>query len=335
MKSAVTVILLLLLSCTAVAHHSRAAYDSDVLTIVEGELIEVRWRNPHIVFTLRVTNDDGSTTDWRMEAGSIYKLGRAGLSKDMFGDGAKVKVSGHLSKTEQRDFLAMTMLFNGDTEILTMPYAEPYWTDDRLGDQAAWTSDEERLAAVEASDAGIFQVWSQPRDGGNTKTYLPFKAAAIAARDEWDMVDNPHTRCEQPGMPRIMTNPHPFEFLDHGDTIVFLGEEFDMLRTVYLDGASAADQVEPNNMGVSRGHWEDRTLVIRTDRINWPYFDSIGTPQSEAVEIEERYTLSKDGRRLDYEYIISDPETINGSAVIEGYWLALGEVVEPFECLVY
>ena len=40
-------------------------------------------------------------------------------------------------------------------------------------------------------------------------------------------------------------------------------------------------------------------------------------------------------RRLDYTFIIADPETISGSAEIEGYWLALGEVVEPFECLVY
>ncbi|MGI9271877.1 MAG: DUF6152 family protein [Woeseiaceae bacterium] len=334
MRSAVTVFLVLLLSNTSSAHHSRAAYNSDVLTIIEGELVDVRWRNPHIVFHLRVTADDGSTSDWRMEAGSIYMLQRAGLTKSMFANGEHVKVSGHLSKSEQRDFLAMTMLFGGDYEIMTMPYAEPYWTDDRAGTRTDWTSDADRLAS-HSNDAGLFTVWSVPQNGGRTFTQLPFKASAVAARADWNMVDNPLTRCEQPGLPRIMTNPHPFQFVDHGDSIVILGEEFDMRRIVYMNSASTPSDAEPSNLGFSRGQWQDRTLVVRTDRINWPYFDAIGTPQSDGVKVEERFTLVDDDQRLDYEFIITDPKTINGKAVIKGYWLALGEPVEPFECLVY
>jgi hypothetical protein len=249
----------------------------------------------------------------------------------MFTSGNRVKVAGYLSKTEQRDFLATNMLFGGGKEILTMPNVDPYWTDDRLGAQDAWQSDDERLAQTEPSQGGIFQVWSIPRSGGRTST-LPFRQSAIAARANWDMVDNPMTRCEQPGMPRIMANPHPFEFIDTGDHIVFLGEEFDMVRTLYLDAATSAGAAIPSNMGYSVAHWEDGTLVIHTSKINWPYFDGIGTPQSDAVEVVEHYTLSEDQRRLDYVITTTDPSILTGPAIYEGYWLALGEKVEPFDC---
>jgi len=328
------ILLLMLLPATAISHHSRAAYDSNNVTIVEGGLVDVRWRNPHIVFTLRVTGEDGSVALWRMEAGSIYMLKRAGLCETPFKTGARVKVAGYLSKSEARDFLANSMLFADGKEILTMPNAEPYWTDDRFGAQDQWVSDTERLRSVSAPRQDIFQVWSIPRSGGRISK-LPFTKAAIAARAQWDMIDNPLTRCEQPGLPRIMTNPHPFEFIDEGNTIVLLGEEFDMVRTIHLDASATPETVTPSNLGYSVAHWDGNSLVVETTHINWPYFDGIGTPQSEAVTMLERYTPSDNHDRLDFHYTITDPATFSRPATYEGYWLALGESVEKYECVVY
>ncbi len=88
-------------------------------------------------------------------------------------------------------------------------------------------------------------------------------------------------------------------------------------------------------MGYSIGRWEDDTLVVTTTNVNWPYFDNIGTPQSEAVHIVERFALSADQARLDYELTVTDPMTFTEPAAYERYWLALGESVQPFDCQVY
>ena len=73
------------------------------------------------------------------------------------------------------------------------------------------------------------------------------------------------------------------------------------------------------------GNWDDDALVIRTNRINWPYFDNIGTKQSNVVEVVERFSLTEDQSRLNLEMTITDPFTFTEAAVVEGYWLALGE----------
>ena len=97
MKTTLIALAILTLPSIAQAHHPRAAYDTDVVTVVEGNLVDVRWRNRHIVFTLSVTGKDGGLEEWRMEAGSIYMLGRGGLSEASFRTGPLVRVAGHLS----------------------------------------------------------------------------------------------------------------------------------------------------------------------------------------------------------------------------------------------
>ena len=75
--------------------------------------------------------------------------------------------------------------------------------------------------------------------------------------------------------------------------------------------------------------------MVTTTRINWPYFDNIGSPQSEAVEIVEQFTVSEDQTRLDYQFAVTDPATFAEPAVYERYWLALGETIEHYDCQVY
>jgi hypothetical protein len=334
MKFALTILVLLTLPSMAFPHHSRAAYDADTVTVIEGDLVDVRWRNPHIVFTLRVTDANGIESTWRMEAGSIYMLRRGGLTEESFRTGQRVRVAGHLSKTTDRDFLSNSILFPDGREVMAMPGAEAHWSDESLGGRDFWEADIDRLEESVADGRGIFQVWSVPQHTSDTST-LPFTQAAIAARAKWDMIDNPLTRCEQPGLPRIMLNPHPFQFIDNGETITVLGEEFDMVRTIHLNSALDPETQPPSNLGYSIGRWNAGTLEVRTTRINWPYFDSIGTPQSEVVEIHETFSISEDQRQLTYHITVVDPVTMTDPAEIERVWLALDETVEPFDCEVF
>ena len=320
---------LLVLPGIGSAHHSRA-YFPDTFTEVQGELVSVDWRNPHIVFTLR----DDQQQMWRMEAGSIYMLLRSGVTEEMFGVGDRVLVAGHESSRTARDFLATNMLFADGREALVMPTAEARWNDERIGGRDQWAVDSARLAAVANEAKGLFQVWSIPQRGGGSR-HTPFTEAAIAGRASFNPIDNFATRCEQPGMPRIMLNPHPFEFIDEGDSIRVLGEEYDMVRVIHIDDATDPQTQPTDSMGYSVGNWDGGTLVVETSRIAWPYFDGSGTPQSEDVSIVERFTISDDNSRLDYHITVTDPFTFTEPAIITRYWLALGETVEPFDCRVY
>ena len=73
-------------------------------------------------------------------------------------------------------------------------------------------------------------------------------------------------------------------------------------------------------------------MVVETTALNWPYYDTIGTPLSSEVRITERFTLSEDQSALTYRQVVTDPATFTEPAVHESQHLALGESIEPFVC---
>ena len=62
----------------SLAHHSDALYSQAVIQ-VEGEVVSVKWRNPHVTWTLKAVNDAGRNELWVMEAPSTYSMKRAGV----------------------------------------------------------------------------------------------------------------------------------------------------------------------------------------------------------------------------------------------------------------
>ena len=89
----------------------------------------------------------------------------------------------------------------------------------------------------------------------------------------------------------------------------------------------------PSPLGNSTGRWDGSTLVVTTTGVNWPHFDTVGIPLSEAVEIAERFTPSEDGSRLDYRMTVTDPATFSESVELEKYWLWIPDIeVGRYEC---
>ena len=73
----------MMLPAVVSAHHSFGLY-SDQITEVNGELVSVDWRNPHIYFTVRSTNDEGEEERWTLEAGALYSVERRGITQALF-----------------------------------------------------------------------------------------------------------------------------------------------------------------------------------------------------------------------------------------------------------
>ena len=61
------VLIFSVLPAVAGAHHSRAEFSDDVLEI-EGDTVEVGWRNPHPVITVESVDDTGLHKRWMVES---------------------------------------------------------------------------------------------------------------------------------------------------------------------------------------------------------------------------------------------------------------------------
>jgi hypothetical protein len=136
-------------------------------------------------------------------------------------------------------------------------------------------------------------------------------------------------------MPSLMNNPQPIEFVDQGETILLRLEEWDGRRTIHMTVDAIPENLTPSLYGYSIGRWEGSTLVVESAGFSDPNFDDHGTPQSAAASMVERFTISEDETRLDYEVIHYDPLIFTGPARLTGQWAwTPGEEVKDYNCFV-
>ena len=310
------------------AHHSLAVYSNERIELA-GEIAAISWLNPHVILELRTTGTNGEQT-WRMEGGSVTTLQRAGVTRELVRLGDRVRVAGFPSRREPFMLALTNVLLPDGREVQFLTGAPAHFTG-----ADGMVRGAERAVDAQRENRGIFRVWSVPIPnpaGAAALRDLTFTPQAVAARASFDLLDNFATRCEPEGMPRIMFNPHPFEFVDRGDTIVLRAELYDTERTIHMDRAVAPADEPHSRLGFSIGRWDGDSLVVTTTRVDWPFFDNAGTPQSSAVEIVERYSLSDDQARLSFRVTVTDPATFTVPAVIEGHWLALGHTIDRYDC---
>ena len=321
-------------------HHSVSAiFDTTTVVEAEGRITDLSWRNPHVQFQLEGTDESGSVRVWNVEMTSLTNLRRDGISGQLVNVGDRVRVAGNPGRRDSSLIYLENLMVADGEEVVLEPRGEPRWANEFLG-----------LAGPigpgdpSAPELGIFRVWSTPRDQGlllpedvnpNFDFDLyPLTPAARASVDTFDPVeDNPILNCVSKGMPTIMEQPYPMQFLRQGDDIVLHMEEFDTLRMIHMD-PNASDEGEPTSkLGFSTGRWENNTLVVRTTRSDWPWFDVVGIPQTLDSEMVERFTLSEDGSRLDYSLTVTDPANFTEPVTVSKFWVWYPEMtVEPFQC---
>ena len=324
---------LLLLPPIAAGHHSVAEYDRNNIVELEGEIVSVHWRNPHVGFTMAVVTADGSIQTWGLEAQDLNSQNRRGVPQDILQVGASVRAAGYPS-TQRQGFMFMSNILLPDgRELVTEGGGQPRWSQNFIGGGGV-VLDPDR-DSVERAD-GIFRVWMRRMPPGRFPRPLPLTSSSEAARAEWDaLTDDAMMRCIAPGMPFAMLGrgPHPIDFTQRDGDIVIRAEYFDIVRVVHMNPAEDADP-PASQLGYSTGQWDDDSLVVRTTRIDWPSFDRTGVPQSARSEILERFTVSEDGTELSYHITVEDPETFTEPVTARWTWEWHQELeVEPYECV--
>ncbi len=333
------IVLLLTLAVSAQAHHSQTEFDRSTIIEMEGEIVAAYWRNPHVNFTLKTFDENGNEEIWEMETAAWNYLSRIGIPKDAIEVGDIVRVAVFQSTKRPRQLSLNNVLLESGIEIVFngdgfSGNGQSRWSDRFYGIEGGEAAIQP-IAAASTADLGLFQVWAiaggrrVPLDGD-----LPLTEQARAAQAAWDPItQDPLLRCMSPGMPPTMGNPYPMQFSEQGGNIILALEEFDNVRTIHM--SADAEPGEPSSLGHSMGRWQDGSLWVETDNINYPYFNRVGVAQSTEVTTSERFTLSDDGLRLDYELSITDPNTFTEPVTWGTYYVAgSGEVIKPYECTV-
>jgi hypothetical protein len=317
------------------AHHSlNSFFDLTTPIVIEGTLTSVRWANPHVAFKLERIGADGEIEVWDVPSGGPTLLRRVGVTADTFAVGDRVTISGYPSKIRDTEMVGVIVSVPDGRDLPMFASLAA-----RFGHEIRASGDHisaDTAAAGEREAAGIFRVWTFGNGPSRSAPEPVFTDAALSGRAAYDpLTDDPALSCIARGMPFAMDNRFPMEFTERGDTIVLRLEMWDNVRTIHMAEDAASQLREASPLGYSVGRWEGDTLVVTTTDIDWLYFDERGTRQSRAIEVEERFTLSEDEARLDYEIVATDPETFREPAVRYGYWVWVpGEEIQTYGCTV-
>ena len=146
--------------------------------------------------------------------------------------------------------------------------------------------------------AGVWElVFSPPRGGGGPPeqpALTPEYTAKLKAYQAAGHQDNPTANCLPPGMPQIMNQPYPIEFLMTPGKITLVIEAYSQTRRIFTDGRKHPDDPDPTFNGHSIGHWEGDTLIVDSVAFSTdtPMAQSWGVRHSDKMRIEERFRLT-------------------------------------------
>ncbi len=315
------------------AHHAVTGFfDPQENVEIEGVVTNIRWRNPHTEFIVEVEGQSGQIEEWRVETGALGVLQSRGLYREFLRVGDEIRVLGNASVRGLQEIFANNVLLSDGKEVLLTIMSRPHFSLQEDGELLESIYDEELIQAARENADGIFRVWStnleeRPASGSRmfNGDYLLLPEAA-ARRAEWDSGNVELLGCTEWSMPRLMSNPGPFEFVSQDDSILMRFWEDDSVREVFMTQDQSTAPDEHSMMGYSTGRWEGATLVVETTNMRDEILDSFGTPHTSDIHIVERFTPSDDGSRLDYSILITDPGSFPEPFEVERYWIWRPEI---------
>jgi hypothetical protein len=139
-----------------------------------------------------------------------------------------------------------------------------------------------------ASGAG-----APPEQPAFTPDYAAKLATYKAEAAKGDHEDNLSANCLPPGMPGVMNQPYPVEFLVTPGKLTVVIEAYSQMRRIFTDGRKHPDDPDLTFNGHSIGRWEGDTLVI--DTVGFTADTPLGNggmQHSDKMRIEERMRVT-------------------------------------------
>ncbi len=324
---------LLVFPVVALAHHSVAGFfDPDQQVEIEGVVTDVRWRNPHVMFEVDVSDSSGDLTNWTVESGDLGIFRARGLDREFLRVGDFVKIRGDASIRGRSETFARNLLLSDGKEVLLTISSRNYFSlqEDSQLIESIYSAELEQAARRDAD--GIFRVWSVDFDGRPASAYVlfdgnyPLTAEAEVARLQWDPSEGNLLGCTAESMPHLMQSPLPIEFVQHGDDILLRQEQNDVERLIHMSSDRESAPRVDSPFGYSTGNWDGESLIVETTNIEAAILEGRGTPHSSSIHLLERFTPTSDGSQLDYRVTVTDPISFTEPFDKERYWIWRPEI---------
>jgi hypothetical protein len=162
---------------------------------------------------------------------------------------------------------------------------------------------------------GVWEIAPGGGGGGRGRGALQGPAltpAAAAKRKELQSLgreDNQTANCVPPGMPGIMGQPYPMEFLLTPGKVTIVIEAYTQVRHIYTDGRALPDDPDLKFHGTSVGRWEGDALVVDTIGFSPLTELAANVPHGDKMRIRERFTLTGPDT-MGVETTVTDPDVL-------------------------
>jgi hypothetical protein len=168
-----------------------------------------------------------------------------------------------------------------------IPRADGYAELERLPDwSGVWNPDWSLLFAA----GGGRQAQAQPKFTPDAQAKLD---AFRKRQEEEGVSQDAQIRCIPPGMPGIMRQPYPIEFIFSPGRVTMFAETYSQARRIYTDGRALPDDPDFLFNGTSIGRWDGDALIVETVGFS-PLINYVaGVPHGDKMHIEERIWLEK------------------------------------------
>ena len=305
---------LLVLTNNAVAHHSFAAtFKDDEDNTVEGIVTDFRFRNPHVIVFLDVTDEQGEVTNWMAEGSAATGWRRSGWTNDSLQEGEMLRITGSatIDGSPMVSIDELVLLDPASREVIALLSSNEDPVISRARGNESRSTENPRAAAVieayslpaylpsgEPNFTGVTQQGrgADPRTGGTgigpsvNDSMPPYNDVGLQAEADWKVENDPQVFCETPGVVRQAGyTPYGIEINQYPDHVTLKYEEYGVRRAIFFDDELPKPGIR-THLGDSVARYEGDNLVIETVNLLPNASAHIGRPISEQARVTERYS---------------------------------------------
>lgn len=177
------------------------------------------------------------------------------------------------------------------------------------------------LGGMWESERFFFQIENPP--------LLPDAQAKVdgyrAAMKSGKILSTAWTSCRPGAVSAMVMAMNSIMVLQSPSEVTLLFEEPRLVRRIRMGGTHPRG-LAPSYLGDSIGHWEGNTLVVDTIGYNGEFeLDAFALPTSPKLHTVERLTKSADGKRVDVQVTIIDPEYYSRPFTASRGWKVSGQ----------
>jgi len=304
------------------AHHSRASVDLNRKVEVVGEVVRIKWRNPHIFINVTGTDETGASGTWVLEGHSVSGMLNRGWKKDSIKVGDKVSAVFSPNRNPEKK--------NGLIDHFTREDGKSFYP---FRTPPATTASEKSKARKPITPSTDFSGnWTYVRSLMSVlvSSAPDFSKYALTAKGKamvknYDPLDDPEFNCESRGIPNLPLYVYGYRWSRFPDRVEIEKEQAITEvenRTIYLDKDLAKGK-PASATGVSTGQFKDNGNLFVVETTNFlptTWGIAEGVDSSAQKRVTERYRLTNQGMRMQLSITVEDPMYLEAPLELYGVY---------------